>query len=162
MQMLERKPVQRKHLHHQIRSIMHRAPLQRAGTKNHGTIAIGKTSIIAPNGTTNHGNNKNTVRGNDPSGKKTYQICNISEANLHNTITGSDFRSQVIAGSDSSPLYQQILQRAISTNTTCLSTDAPFFFHFRSRVQQHKDLDRDSLTAVSTGGVNILPVRAPS
>ena len=152
MQMLERKPVQRKHLHHQIRSIMHRAPLQRAGTKNHGTIAIGKTSIIVPNGTTNHGNNKNTVRGNDPSGKKIYQICNISEDNLHS----------ISAGSDSLPPYQQILQRAISTNTTCVSTDAPFFFNFRSRVQQHKDLDRDSLTAVSTGGVNILPVRAPS
>ena len=31
------------------------------------------------------------------------------------------------------------------------STDAPIFF--RSRVQQNTDLDRDSLTAVSTGGV---------
>ena len=94
---------------------------------NHGIIAIGKTSVIVPNGTKNHGNNnKNTVRGNDKSGKKIYQICDISEANLHNTITGSDFRSQVIAGSDSSPLYQQILQRAISNDTTCFSTDAPF------------------------------------
>ena len=33
-------------------------------------IATGKASKTVPNGTKSHGNNKNTVRGNDRSGKK--------------------------------------------------------------------------------------------
>ena len=127
LQSLGRKLVYRIRRLRRTHNKMHQAPHQRAGT-NHGVIANGKTSNIVPNGTKNHGNNKNTVRGNDRNGKKICSICNISEANPAKTFTGNDFRAQAIAGSDSLPPYQQILQRAIFSYTRCFSADAPFLF----------------------------------
>ena len=78
----------------------HQAPHQQVGTKTHGNNMIGKKSAkIVPNGNRNHGTKKKKVSGNGKNGE-IHQICNISEATLQNTITRSDSRLQVIAGSD--------------------------------------------------------------
>ena len=127
MPMLGRKPAKWTRLPHGVPNIIHQAPHQRAGTTKHGNIAIGKTSVLVPNGMKNHGNNKNIVRGNDKNGGKSIKSAIYRRQPCITLLWGAIPVHRLLQGAIPSLCISKYCRERSPTISHAISTDAPIF-----------------------------------